>query len=110
MARRRVLILENEFLLNAGVRSLLSKQENLEVLTAKFTSHTEIFHIIDAFRPDVLVMDEEGLIEGGGALVTSLKGYPKLRTVVVLWEDNQVQIYDSEKVMIRGLDDFLAVI
>lgn len=110
MGRRRVLILENELLLNAGVRSLLSKQEDLEVLATKFSGHLEIFKIIDTFRPDVIVMDEEEMAESGGALVTSVKGYSKLRTVVVHWEHNQIEIYDSQKVTVRALEDFLAVI
>lgn len=109
MARRKVLVLENEFLLNAGLRSLLSKEEDLEVMAAKFTGQTEIFQIIDTFQPDVVVMEEE-LVENGGMLVTSMKGHPNLKAIVVHWENNQIEIYESQKVVIRELQDFLSVI
>lgn len=109
MARRKVLVLENEFLLNAGLRSLLSKEEDLEVMAVKLSSQTEVFQIVDVFQPDVVVMEEE-LIENGGMLVASMKGYPKLKAIVVHWEDNQIEIFESQKVVIRELQDFLSVI
>jgi DNA-binding NarL/FixJ family response regulator len=59
MARRKVLVLENELLLSAGLRTLLSRQEDLELLSMKFTSQSKMLQTVDSFRPDVIIMDEE---------------------------------------------------
>lgn len=110
MARRRVLILEGDHLPSAGVRSLLSNQNDLHVLAKVFTSFEEMLQIIDDFQPNVIVMDDGMLEKSALGLATSLKDYPSLRTIIVHWEDNEIEVYDRQKVVIRELQDFLSVI
>ena len=110
MSRRRIFILENESLLNAGIYSLLSKQENLEVVTTKHSDATEIFQIIDAFRPEVIIMDDATMIENLEALVGRLKSFPRLRTILVNGEKNELQIYDQRRIVIAEIGDFLEVL
>ncbi len=110
MARRKILVLENEYLLIAGLISLMSNLEGLEVMTTKFTSHNKILKIIDSFRPDAIVMDEERLIGSGGTLIAAMKEYPKLRIIVAHWDENQIEVYENHRVEIKAIDDLLAVI
>jgi len=110
MAQRRVLILEGEHLPSAGVRSLLSKQDNIHVRAITFTNTEEMVKVIDAFRPDVIVMFEDMLEKSFWALAAYVKEYPSLRTIIVHWDDNEIQIHDSQKVVIKEISDFLAVL
>ena len=102
--------MENESLLNAGIYSLLSKQENLEVVTTKHSDATEIFQIIDAFRPEVIIMDDATMIENLEALVDRLKSFPRVRTILVDREKNELQIYDRRRIVIAEIGDFLKVL
>jgi DNA-binding NarL/FixJ family response regulator len=110
MAHRRVLIMESDHLRSAGVRSLLSNQDDLHVRAAIFTSFKDMSCLIDDFQPDVVVMYDDVLEEPAHRLTASLAGFSGLRTIIVHWEDNEIEIYESQKVKIRELEDFLAVI
>ena len=88
----------------------MSNQDNIQVRATTFTNLEEMFDVIDVFRPDVIVMFEDVLEKSIWALATSLKDYPSLRTIIVHWDDNEIQIYDSQKVMIKEIADFLAVL
>lgn len=95
---------------SAGITSLLSKQDDIQLMAITFTNVEEMFNVIDAFRPDVVVMFEDVLEKSIWALVASLKAYPSLRTIIVHWDDNEIQIHDNQKVMIKEISDFLAVL
>jgi DNA-binding NarL/FixJ family response regulator len=110
MVQRRVLIIDAEYLPGAGVRSLLSKQDNIHVQATRSNSTKDMLRVIDAFRPNVIVMFEDVLEKSVRALVTSLRDYPSIRTIVLHWDDNEILISDSQKVMIKEIGDFLAVL
>lgn len=110
MERRKVLVLKKECLLNEAVQSLLSQQEDLLVLAEAVASDEEMIQVIDAFRPDTIVLDEGTLKQNAKALAISFETYPALRTVIVRMGDNTIEICDKKTVTIKRSEDFIAAI
>jgi len=110
MASKRVLILKCECLPSAGLQSLLSNQDDIHVQAATFTNSEELLKVIDTFQPDAIVMFEDMLEKYIWALAASLKEYPGLRAIIMHWDNNEIRIHDSQKVMIKEISDFLAAL
>ena len=107
---KRVLILRNHLLMNAGLQSLLSGQESLEVIGKNARDQEELIRFIDHIQPDVIIVDEGFLFPNLAELLRSLQRYPKKRTIILSLEENQIYVYDTMQIQLRQLSDFLAVL
>lgn len=107
---KRVLILRNHLLMNAGLQSLLSGQESLEVIGKNARDQEELIRLIDHIQPDVIIVDEDFLFPNLAELLRSLQRYPKKRTIILSLEENQIYVYDTMQIQLRQLSDFLAVL
>jgi hypothetical protein len=106
---RRVLVVESE-LLSAGLQSLLSPCEELEVRSLHFTSEGDLLHVVEEFRPDVLILEDALLSEIAAQLIKTDHDGPLMRVVCLSLEDNCLRIYEKRKIMVEGSADFLAVV
>jgi hypothetical protein len=103
---RKILVLRNNLLINAGVQSLLSGQDDLEVIGQEIHDQKELLGYIS----HVIIMDEWVLVPNLTMLLMFLQHYPKKRTILVSLKENQVQIYDTKQIHVQELRDFLAVV
>ena len=107
---KRVLILRNHLLMNAGLQSLLSEQESLEVIGKNTHDQQELFQLIDHTQPDVIIVDEDFLIPNLAELLRFLQRYPGKRTIIMSLEENQIYVYETMQIQLQQLSDFLAVL
>jgi hypothetical protein len=107
MAQQKVLIMETGSLLSAGTYNLLAGLSHLDVRRSEFTGLDELKGVIETFQPQVLVVDDAGLSQRTLALLPTLAKYSKLRTVIVHWQENQIEICDRHRVVINEVSDFL---
>jgi chemotaxis response regulator CheB len=107
---KRVVVLESDYLLSAGVQSFLSNQEHLEVMGLDAKDPQESYQAILQIQPDVIILDQNNQLIDLNALLEHLEDLPRVRTVVMSYSDDQVQVYDRNKISIHQLSDFLAVI
>jgi stage III sporulation protein SpoIIIAA len=107
---QRVLIIENQLLLGAGVQSLLAGEADLDVIGISPVNQAELVQEIRRFRPDVVVLDEVTHLADATRLMTFLKNHPKLRVVVVSANDNLVCIYNKQQVLVRQATDLINLI
>jgi len=107
---KRVVVLESDYLFSAGVQSFLSNQENLEVTGLDASDPQEIYQAILQIQPDVIILDQNNQLIDLNTLLEHLEDLPRVRTVVMSYSDDQVQVYDRNKISIHQLSDFLAVI
>ena len=103
-------MLESEFLLGAGIGSLLSAQEQLEVSSVDERDAEKLAQTIREFQPDVIVLAEDRLALHRKLLTNSLQICPNLRTIVVNRDDNQLQIWEKRVIVVHELRDFLDVL
>jgi len=110
MATRKVLLLESGLLPGAGVHSLLSELKDVEVVAARFNNIEDLIQIIDAFWPQVLILDDPCLVESTLTLLPLLQRKSIPRAIIVHWQENMIEVYDRHRVAIRELADFLAML
>lgn len=106
MTKRRVIVLETEKLLSAGISSLLSTNGKMEVIGLTFEEE-KFNEAVNHFKPEVVIVDEQVLDEHLNAYSAILKNYPKVRTIVMNTGANSLQICDKELIQVEHLDDFL---
>lgn len=107
---KRILVLRNQLLMNAGLQILLSRQESLEVIGKEIQNQDDLFRFIERLQPDVIIVDEGILAPKLADLLKFLQNYPKKRTIIMSLEENQIQVYDTKQIQLHQLDDFLALL
>jgi len=108
--KKKILVLRNDLAINAGVQNLLSRQDTLDVIGQDIQDQAELFESITRIKPEVIVVDDDFLAVNLAALLVFLQRFPKIRTVVMSLTENHVQVYDTKKIPIQHIGDFLAVI
>lgn len=103
--RKKVLIVESENLLAAGVRSLLAERSELDVTSTDIDRLACVVQPSSS-RPDVLIVDEAQLLANLSAVIRVASHYPWLRLIVVRAQDNEVQVVDRQIVEVRHIDEF----
>ena len=92
----RVLVVENESLLGAGIERLLAGETGLNVGGATPPNETTLIDTIKQLQPDVIILDEASLLTIPIRVVNNLLDYPGLWVVMVSVNDNRVQIYHKK--------------
>ncbi|MFN2224433.1 MAG: hypothetical protein PVH65_02045 [Chloroflexota bacterium] len=106
MAQKRVIVVESEKLISAGIYSLLSSNHNLDVFGMSLRGE-ELFDVADQFQPDVVVMDERYLHQNLKSYLAFIKTCPRLRTIVVNLSTNSLRVCDGQIVHVQHLEDFM---
>ena len=110
MTPRKILILGSGSLLDAGLYSLLSQLNHVEVLATKFTTIKDLIWTIDAFNPHTLVLVDETLFEIAPAIMSLIRSNSIRRTIIIHREENEIEVYDRNRIDIKALTDFLAML
>jgi DNA-binding NarL/FixJ family response regulator len=109
VAQKRIIVMESEPLLSAGVYSLLSTNGHLKVMSVDLDKQSFV-SVANEFRPDVVIMDERVLMENFAGYMGFLKSFPRIRTIVLSIQANCLQVCDQQIVHVRNLDDFMSQI
>ncbi len=107
---RRVLILENQLLVGAGLQVLLSREADLEVFGIPFLNSEDLARVINESEPDVIVLDEIGHLTRLTGLLPLLNNVSKLRIVVVSSQDNLIRIYNKHEVLVTHASQLINII
>ena len=108
MSIKKVLILENDSVLNAGVKSLLLGNIHLNVYGAVCTNVGDLNLTIDQIKPDIIIADETDSHLNSVEILDFLKVYPGVKTILINLEDNQIEVYDKKQVFVKVFNDFLS--
>jgi DNA-binding NarL/FixJ family response regulator len=107
---RRVLVIDHQLLLGAGVQGLLSDEAGLDVIGVSPADPLELAQDVRRYQPDVVVLDENSRLGSPAGLLASLEDYPELHMVVVSADDNRVCIYGKQEVLMTQAADLLGII
>lgn len=107
MERKRILILDSGHVPSAGLFSMLSMNGELDVQAVAGGDGQTLLQTALEFKPQVLILDESNRVEALHVLARIFKDFPRLRTIIVNWDKNQIQVCDQQTVFIAGIVDFL---
>ncbi len=108
LSHKRIVILESDQLLFAGMQSLLSEHGKYEVIGLELVDEQHIYREIERLHPEVVILNENLQGTDLGKLLNYLASLPEIRTILVNTLDNRIQIMDKHQSVIRQLSDFLA--
>ncbi|MCB0170414.1 MAG: hypothetical protein KDJ97_07665 [Anaerolineae bacterium] len=108
--KRRVLIVENDLLLGAGVEHLLIRETNLEVIGISPQNEEELFRKIRRLQPEIIILDETTYLTQSNRLLTTLRQDHDFHLIIVNADKNIVYIYHKYTVMLRQISDLIEVL
>ena len=106
---QRVLIVENELLLGAGIEHLLAGEADLNVRGIARADEAVLLEEIKLSQPDVVILDEATCLTDPMKLLAHLQDHPRLRVIVVSANDNVVQIFDKQQVLVNQTSDLASL-
>jgi len=107
---QRVLIIENNLLLGAGIQNLLAGTANLDVIGISSRKWPDLVQEIERLQPEVIVLDEASHRASLTKLLPLLKEFPQLRLVVVSANDNRIHIYGKQEILITVATQLINII
>jgi DNA-binding NarL/FixJ family response regulator len=107
---KNVLIIQSENLLEAGLLTLLSSFEGIQVYGMRIEDLPTLPASLHNQQPDVLILDETVAQTHLESILPLLMSYPKVRTIVVSLSENSLSIYDKSQVSVKQISDFLTIL
>lgn len=106
---RRILIVENELLLGAGIEHLLTGEADLDVTGIAGADEAILLKEIKHFQPDVVILDRATCLIHPTKLLAQLQDYPHLRVIVISADDNTVQIFEKQQILVTRIRDLASL-
>ena len=106
----RILIVENQLLLGAGLQSLLSVEPDLHVIGISPSNQLELVREIRQFRPDIVFLDKDSQLTDAVELLTFLEDFHELQLIEVNANDHLVHIYNMQETRLCRATDVLSIL
>lgn len=101
MGCNRVLVVDNQPLMGAGLERLLAAEEQLQVIGVTFRSEEELVQDIWRTTPDILILTVEPQPINPYHLWQQLADYGRLCIIQISLYSNTVQIFDMQQLTIH---------
>lgn len=112
MARlKRILIWGREDVLSTSIEFVLAANKEWNVITI-FSKEdcAALAQATEATEPDTVIARKESLDDSAAAAFCLLQSHPAIKVIIVSLEDNVVDVYCKESIVMRGAPDLLAAI
>ena len=106
----RVLIVENQLLLGAGLQRLLSDETDLDVIGISPRNQLELVQEIRQLKPDVVFLDRDSRLIDATDLLSFLEDFLELRVVVINTNDHLAHIYNRRETQLCQATDLFDII
>ncbi len=107
---QRVLIIENELLLGAGIQVLLAAEVDLDVIGIAAIDEERLAQELSRLRPDVIILDETSRLACPDKLQVLLNGTSQVQIVVISASHDLIRIYNKREIRLYQTTDFLDII
>ena len=107
--RKKILVLESNKLLTAGIASMLSARAGFEVVNTPLSFLTCV-DFFDSLQPDVVIMDDEIEAANVLAIIELTDRHPQLRVLVFRLRDAKVNVFDRRTVQMSKSDDLFELL
>jgi DNA-binding NarL/FixJ family response regulator len=95
----RVLIVDNQGLMGAGMEKLLSEEPSLEVFGITTESETALVQNISRLQPDIIILILESQETTPIRLLELLLDYGRLRIIRVSLNSNMFEVYEKQQMI-----------
>jgi hypothetical protein len=112
MLMTRVVMFDGGTLLGAGLVSMLTEDEALQVESIAYVDMTTLLRALEDRRPDVIVLTEESPLDATRLLdlLSVIRTNDWLRIIQIHHDDNTIDLYDKRQVMISQSQEVFKLI
>lgn len=103
----RILIVNNDEILGAGLENLLSNEGSLEVSGIATQDEAVLISEIQRLQPDTVILMAESRLSNPSRLFARLPEYGRLRIILVSIESNVLEIYDKQQIAANNWLSFM---
>ncbi len=107
---KRVLVIQGQHLLAAGVLNVLSSDQDLHVFDAASSDEITLLEEIKKVDPEVLVLVNNSKYSDCVSLFSLLASCYGLRVIIIEERNNQMYIYERQALEVRSSLDLIAAI
>lgn len=109
-ASTRVLVLDNEHVLSAGIETLLRNAAAIEVHGLQLDSQHRILETIHRLKPATIILDKHSTLTNALELLHLFDGdYPE-QIIEISSQTEQVQVYERHWITIRHISELTTII
>jgi DNA-binding NarL/FixJ family response regulator len=107
---RRILLVQSDTVLAAGVESLLRKEPGFCIRTCAVSDESLLESEIRHLHPDVVLMDNSLRLDNQSMWVAIFKDFPMLQILVLDVSSDQLQIYQKKDVILTSVSELIDII
>lgn len=108
--KQRVLVVENDLLLGAGIENLLLRESNLDVIGISCWDEEEMIRKIRYLQPATVILDEASFLTHSIRLLARLMQDHELKLVIVNADNNMIQVYHKQNILLMQSSDLIKVL
>ena len=95
----RVLIVDNQAIMGAGLEQLLSGSQVIEVSGITMQNERALVEMVWQVQPDTIILILESQCISPGRLFDLLQNYGRLRIILVSANSNVIEVFDRQQIM-----------
>ena len=110
MKPKTILLWSREDLLSTSVEFFLAAQEEWNVVSVSGNKVATLVRNIHEINPDVVIISQERCRKNMELLMDLFLQYPELRIITLNMDDNQIEVYSKQNIMVQTASDFIAIV
>jgi DNA-binding NarL/FixJ family response regulator len=104
----RVLIVDNQGIMAAGLKTLISGDVTLEVLRDAKADEQNLVQEIQRIKPDTIILILESQEINPGHLLDLLADFSRLRIIQISTDSNAIDVFDREHVITQSQESLIS--
>ncbi len=106
----RVLVINSQDTLSGGVVSLLSREEDLEIIDKEVAGKSDLVSALEELQPEAVIMNDSLLFTYPATILRLLRSYPELQVIVLDEDQNLIHLYTKLEVVVERASDLISLI
>jgi hypothetical protein len=108
---KKVMLCGRKDVLGGAFEAFLADKQDWDVVRITEDSPAEDFiQVVKQENPDVVILYESSLFRATPLPAKLMQNCPKVRVITASLQDNNLEVYDKQKICINNVADFFAAI
>ena len=111
MTLRSILIWGNEDILSSSIELFLEANKNWNVVNLSNNDDLNILiQAMETMQPDIVIINQDPWNNPTNLPLEFLKDHPAIKVIIVNLENNAMEVYSKQKIIVKQASDLIAVI
>lgn len=108
---KKVVIWGGEDILSSSIEFFLATKEDWQVISIPITEGLDaLTQAAETAHPDIVIINQECYNSSTNLPLQLLKKYPAIKVIMMNLEDNTLEVYSKQNIMLKHVSDLITVI